>query len=110
MLRTTKNILFGGGNTPNTPTTVSGTASKPISAPHSNASASVSEVGVGVSPAVVGTTRKPVEASTVTRVLSLFGDGHPGIIVKMASEYDVAAVNRLRDECWRQTRQTTDEA
>ena len=32
-------------------------------------------------------------------ILSLLGDGHPGVIVKMASEYDKDAVTRLHFQC-----------
>lgn len=91
--------LSGSGNTP------SDSASKPISVTRSNNSGTVSDVGggAGTTPPVVSAARRQVEATTATKVLALFGDGHPGIIVKMASEYDAAAIYRLRDECWRIT-------
>jgi len=41
------------------------------------------------------------EMVAAAKILVLFGDGLPGIIVKMASEYDTDAVNRVHAECLR---------
>jgi hypothetical protein len=41
------------------------------------------------------------EMVAAAKILVLFGDGLPGIIVKMASEYDTDAVNRMHAECLR---------
>lgn len=43
----------------------------------------------------------PTVLAAAAKILVLFGDGLPGIIVKMASEYDADAVNRVHAECKR---------